>query len=118
MFDVNRSELLSSLIAPGPKQAFQRMVAVPALPFCLTVVGNASHGSAEVVEWIREPGQRDVVAKPTGLAWPNRVFSLGHLAIPMPIDDPAGEITSADLTRSCVPAQCIPTGLGPAGLPR
>jgi hypothetical protein len=93
VFDVNRSAMLSSLIAPRPRHAFDRVASAPALPFRLTVVGNRTHESGEVVEWTREPGSRDAVPKPTGLAWPNNVFSLGHLAIPTPIDDPMYGLT-------------------------
>jgi len=64
------------------------MTAMPALPFQLTVVSNRSPDTAEVVEWRREPGSRDVVPVATGLAWPERTFSLGHLAVPMPMHDP------------------------------
>jgi alpha-beta hydrolase superfamily lysophospholipase len=112
VFDVNRRELLSSLIAPGPKRAFDRVAEGPALPFCLTVVGNASGGSAEVVEWTREAGSRDVARKPTGLAWPDDVFSLGHLAIPTPIDDPMYGLTP----RRASDGLALPLGRGaPSG---
>jgi alpha-beta hydrolase superfamily lysophospholipase len=93
VFDVNRESLLTSLIASGPNRMFDRIVAAPALPFQLTVVGNRSPGSTEVVEWIREVGNLEKVPKTTGLAWPDRVFSLGHLAIPTPIDDPMYGLT-------------------------
>jgi alpha-beta hydrolase superfamily lysophospholipase len=112
VFDVNRRELLSSLIAPGPRHAFEHIAAAPALPFRLTVVGNASPASAEVVEWIREPGSRDAVPQPTGLAWPDRVSSLGHLAIPAPVDDPMYGLTP----RSVADGLALPLGRGaPSG---
>lgn len=93
MFDINRSAWLSGLIAPGPKHAFDRMVEVPALPFRLTVVGNRSDEGREVVEWTREAGGRDIVQHASGLAWPDDVFSLGHLAVPTPVDDPMYGLT-------------------------
>jgi len=93
VFDLNRRARLESLVAPGPKHAFERMTAMPALPFHLTVVSNRSHDTGEVVEWRREPGSRDSVPVATGLAWPERTFSLGHLAVPMPMDDPIYGLT-------------------------
>jgi len=112
VFDVNRQEALSSLIAPYPKRAFDEMAAVPALPFRLTVVGNRSADSAEVVEWTREPGSRDAVPKARGLSWPDNVFSLGHLAIPMPIDDPMYGL----MPRKAADGLAIPLGRGaPSG---
>jgi len=88
VFDINRQEFLAGLIAPGPRSAFDQMAAAPALPFRLSIVGNRSPASAEVVEWVREAGQRDTVAVTLGLHWPNAVLSLGHIAVPMPFDDP------------------------------
>ena len=112
VFDVNRKQLLSSLIAPWPSHAFDQMASAPALPFRLTVVGNRTHESGEVVEWTREPGSLDAVPKPTGLAWPNTVFSLGHLAIPTPIDDPMYGLTP----RAAADGLALPLGRGaPSG---
>jgi len=88
VFDVNRQEFLAGLIAPGPRRAFEQMAQAPALPFRLAIVGNRSPASAEVVERVREAGQRETVETVLGLAWPRAVLSLGHIAVPMPHDDP------------------------------
>jgi hypothetical protein len=88
VFDVNRSDVLSSLITPGPRRALEALASTPALPFRLAVVGNQSDRTLEVVEWIREAGARESSERPTGLAWPSNVISIGHLAVPMPPDDP------------------------------
>jgi len=93
VFDVNREALLGNLIAPGSRRAFDAIMAAPALPNRVTVVGNRSPGSSEVVAWTREAGSRESVPVATGLAWPGNVFSLGHLAIPTPIDDPMYGLT-------------------------
>lgn len=88
VFDIDRNRFLAGLMAPFPKQAFAKLTDAPALQFRLTVVGNRSANESEVAEWIREAGSREVLPKPLGLAWPPDVISLGHLAIPMPADDP------------------------------
>ena len=88
VFDVNRQEFLSGLIAPGPRRAFEQLARAPALPFRLAVVGNRSPASPEVVEWVREAGRRETEAVTLGLSWPRAVLSLGHIAVPMPHDDP------------------------------
>jgi alpha-beta hydrolase superfamily lysophospholipase len=88
VFDVNRLALLAGLIAPGPRRAFDEMTMAPALPYRLSIVGNRDPGSVEAVEWTRPPGAREAVPRTLGLAWPANVFSLGHLAVPTPIDDP------------------------------
>jgi alpha-beta hydrolase superfamily lysophospholipase len=88
VFDINRTEFLSGLIAPGPRSAFDKLIAAPALPFRLAIVGNRSPATIDVVEWVREAGQRETVAVELGLQWPDEVLSLGHIAVPMPVDDP------------------------------
>jgi alpha-beta hydrolase superfamily lysophospholipase len=88
VFDVNRRESLAGLIAPGPRHAFDRLAAAPALPFRLAIVGSRSPASAEVVERVREAGRRETATVDLGLQWPAGVLSLGHIAIPMPHDDP------------------------------
>jgi hypothetical protein len=88
VFDVNRNDVLSSLVAPGPRRTLEALTSTRSLPFRLAVVGNRSDRTLEVVEWIREAGTRESTQRPTGLAWPSNVFSMGHLAVPMPPDDP------------------------------
>jgi hypothetical protein len=36
----------------------------------------------------KEAGSADVVEQPLGLGWPARVFSLSHVALPFPMEDP------------------------------
>jgi alpha-beta hydrolase superfamily lysophospholipase len=88
VFDVNRNDVLSSLVAPGPRRTLEALTSTRSLPFRLAVVCNRSDRTLEVVEWIREAGTRESTQRPTGLAWPSNVFSMGHLAVPMPPDDP------------------------------
>jgi alpha-beta hydrolase superfamily lysophospholipase len=88
VFDINRSGTLAGLIAPFPKRAFDALVDAPALPFRLTIVSNRSANDSEAAEWIREPGVREATPHPLGISWPPDALSLGHLAIPMPQDDP------------------------------
>jgi len=88
VFDVNRNITLANLIAPWPRQAISVLWSAPALPFRLTIIANASDRTLDVSEWIRDAGATEVRERPTGLAWPRNVFSIGHLALSVPIDDP------------------------------
>jgi hypothetical protein len=49
---------------------------------------NASEGSYATVERSIAPGQLDSVDRPLGLPYPPSIFSLSHLSIPIPMDDP------------------------------
>ena len=88
VFDINRHALLQSLIAEGPRKAFDREVEVPALSFDLTVVANRSAESADVAAWQRPAGGTDTTPIELGLRWPRDVVSLSHVALPFPPDDP------------------------------
>jgi hypothetical protein len=88
VFDINRHALLQSLIAEGPRKAFDREVEVPALSFDLTVVANRSAESADVAAWQRPAGGTDTTPIELGLRWPRDVVSLSHVAVPFPPDDP------------------------------
>jgi hypothetical protein len=53
-----------------------------------TVVSNAGTGSYEVAERVTEAGATVEIVRPLGLRYPNDVFSLSHVALPFPEDDP------------------------------
>jgi alpha-beta hydrolase superfamily lysophospholipase len=88
IFDVNRRDLLQSLIAPGPVEGLDRLNAVPSLPFRLTVISNHDPSVKTVAAFTREAGSREVVETALPLEWPAGVLSLGHVALPFTIDDP------------------------------
>ncbi len=87
-FDVNRTDNWIGLIARGPREAFERIRSAPALPFGLWVVANRSSGTGAIAAYTREAGSTDTRVEPLGLEWPAGVFSLGHVALPFPVDDP------------------------------
>jgi len=53
-----------------------------------TVVSNADTGSYEVTERVTEAGATVQSVRPLGLRYPGDVFSLSHVALPFPEDDP------------------------------
>jgi alpha-beta hydrolase superfamily lysophospholipase len=95
VFDVNRAKGWDALIASGPREAFDRIVAAPALPFRLTLVGRKGPDSTSVATFTRDAMSTDVNVEELGLAWPLGVFSLGHVAVPFPPDDPLYGIAPA-----------------------
>lgn len=88
VFDVNRNELIQGLLAPGPLTDLERLRNAIDLPFAITLIGNATADSQAVAAFRREAGAREVSVTELPLAWPQGVFSLGHLALPVPADDP------------------------------
>ena len=67
---------------------FTRLFGGQARRYRVSVVTNATPDVAEVVEKDVAPGTTDIHERPLGLAWPRFVFSLSHVALPFPVDDP------------------------------
>lgn len=88
VFDVNRS----ASIRPFLKQSEGRLLAdlLPrrARAYQLSVVTNSAPGTREVVERRTAAGSEEDEARPLGLSWPDGVYSLSHVALPFPPDDP------------------------------
>jgi alpha-beta hydrolase superfamily lysophospholipase len=54
----------------------------------LTVIGNRDAANTEVAALTWAPGAADASTRPLGLAWPPQTYSLSHVALPFPPDDP------------------------------
>jgi hypothetical protein len=88
VFDVNRHEQLEALVAPGPLESLERLRAAPDLTFNTTVIGNRDASTRAVGAFVREAGQNEVTERDLPYEWPRGVLSLGHVALPFPVDDP------------------------------
>jgi hypothetical protein len=51
-------------------------------------VTNSGPGTLDVVERRTAAGSAEAEVRPLGLSWPDGVYSLSHVAIPFPQDDP------------------------------
>jgi hypothetical protein len=88
LFDVNRFAVVQPMLIADPAPLTRRLLAQTRRPFALTLITNASPNTLQVMEQ-RSPA---LGAPPTtrtlDLAWPRNVFSLSHVALPFPPDDP------------------------------
>ena len=96
VFDVHGSEALQGLLGRGPIAGAGRLRETVDLPFAITVVANRSPEAREVAVLRREAGRREVHATPLPLTWPPGVFSLGHVALPFPMEDPIYGLTPGE----------------------
>jgi len=94
--DLNRLAEAQPLFAPGALAVSRNLLEGPALPFELTVVGNENARSGKVVARRRPAGAFAVDLEPMGLTWPRDVYSLAHVALPFPPDDPLYGATPPD----------------------
>ncbi|HET7204806.1 MAG TPA: alpha/beta fold hydrolase [Steroidobacteraceae bacterium] len=88
LFDVNRLSVVQPLLVDDPAPLTRRLVEQPHRPYALSVVTNVTEQSARVMER-RVPAQATAAEERILEAeWPRNVFSLSHVALPFPPDDP------------------------------
>lgn len=88
LFDFDRSTPLDSLIAGDPTAWVEPLWADTGLAFTVTLLTNAYSAGPEVLALSRRPGSAAVDRCDTGHRWPEDVFSLSHVALAFPPDDP------------------------------
>jgi len=86
LFDVNRVARLTNLLNLSFEQEIRPKLQRTDLPFDLTLVTNADSNSLAVKAQTRASGSLTELA--LNEAWPKEVFSLSHVAIPIPPTDP------------------------------
>jgi alpha-beta hydrolase superfamily lysophospholipase len=87
-FDVNRHTEVDPLLRPGAAPGVDLLLEGPPLPFAVTVLRNAGPGTSDLAAFRRPAGAPAAAPENTGLAWPPGTFSLSHVALPFPPDDP------------------------------
>jgi hypothetical protein len=87
-FDLNDGSQLGPFIRDSEHGRLVALFANPARAFRLTAVMNERPGTMEVVERSAGPGSSRAEVRPLGLAWPAQVYSLSHLSLPIPPEDP------------------------------
>jgi alpha-beta hydrolase superfamily lysophospholipase len=95
IFDVNRDASISAFLRFDPADRLAWLADRAPLAWTLSVVTNAASDTLDVVERRWRPEATEPVSHPIGLSWPAGVFSLSHVAVPFPIDDPINGYASA-----------------------
>jgi alpha-beta hydrolase superfamily lysophospholipase len=87
-FDINRSEKLESFLSLKFAKKLDFMMAETNLKYTVTKVSNRDSETHEMSARSRLPGVAKVAVYPLELNWPRAVYSLAHVAIPFPENDP------------------------------
>ncbi len=87
-FDVNRTNGITPLLNHDPKSDVGLVLDEPDRAFVFSLLTNASSGEERMVE--RRWGIRQTVPvdAETPFTWPKNVYSLSHVSLPIPPDDP------------------------------
>ena len=88
VFDINRRAGLDPYIRPADKALVASLAAGGPRAYRRTLVTNVSAETLDVRTRTVAPQSSDIVDAPIGMAWPAQVFSLSHVALPFPPDDP------------------------------
>jgi pimeloyl-ACP methyl ester carboxylesterase len=88
LYDVNRYAAVQQLLVDDPGPLTQRLRSRPERSYALSVITNAAVDSLQVVELRTPASSMQTARRELELAWPRTVFSLSHVALPFPPDDP------------------------------
>jgi alpha-beta hydrolase superfamily lysophospholipase len=86
LFDVNRVFEREGLI--HQPTGFDTVLAGPPHRYDVSVVTNRSNQDLATVVRQRLPMSDEVTTRDTGVSWPRDVYSLSHIALPFPAEDP------------------------------
>jgi hypothetical protein len=87
LFDVNRTAKLGPLLRPSADTALSRLLPDRARNYRTTIITNADVPNGEEVERTIQAGARAEADRPLGLAYPEGLYSLSHVALPFPMSD-------------------------------
>lgn len=88
LFDINRVSEVEQVLIKDPKPGIEAMFHDANLPFTLSLVTNASEKSYDIVMRQKQPGNSKINEISLGLKWPGGLYSLSHVALPFPMNDP------------------------------
>ena len=88
LFDVNRTVKFGPLLRPSSYVALDSLTPTSPQPYRFTAIVNAGDDSDATVERSIAPGQVKTAERPLDVPYPAGIFSLSHLSIPIPPDDP------------------------------
>jgi len=88
LFDINRRALMRHFLKFDSQKLIERLWNDNNRSYNLTLITNLSDNSPEIVARVREAGDDKIHLYNLGLQWPQGIYSLSHVAVPFPPDDP------------------------------
>jgi len=88
LFDINRMAEMTPILKFDPSGIIDALREESDRAFTLSLVTNENDKSRAVVARTRRPGQGTETQSDLGLSWPEDVYSLSHVALPFPPQDP------------------------------
>ena len=88
LFDLNHVKELQPLMKWDPAKVVQALQTDLDKTYTLSLVTNKNTHSRKVKVRSKRPGDKTLTDSSTGLSWPDDIYSLAHVALPFPADDP------------------------------
>jgi len=88
IYDINRSNNFAPITKSGAANYMRETFTTETHPYHLVTIANRNASTMEVSEWRQPAGAVTKQERPLDLAFPAGVFSLSHVALPFPEDDP------------------------------
>ncbi len=87
LFDINRASMIAPMLTQSATDVTSTLGSSKPLDYRLTLISNLRPDTLAVGEHTLAAGSLLAVDRPIGLAFPQSVYSLSHVALPFPIDD-------------------------------
>ncbi len=88
LFDINREAEIEPILKSNPAAVLEALQADPNPAFTLSVVTNQDAKTKSAIVRRKRPGEDAPTDLDLGLSWPDHLYSLAHVALPFPADDP------------------------------
>lgn len=88
IFDINRNQNLAPITRTDSNDTLALLFKPIELNYDLVKISNVNSSSDQVSEWRRPAGTLDNKETPLSLEYPRGVYSLSHIAVPFPLNDP------------------------------
>ncbi|MEA3275161.1 MAG: alpha/beta fold hydrolase [Pseudomonadota bacterium] len=88
LFDINRMAEMEPIMKSDPIGIVQALRDDPDRAFTLSLVTNTDAKRRNVVARTKHPRGAEIIELDLGLSWPKDVYSLAHVALPFPPEDP------------------------------
>ncbi len=88
LFDINRMADIEPLMKWNPSKMFAALQRNPGRTFTLSLLTNKDGSSRDVMLISKSPDENDSSDTDLSMTWPDDIYSLAHVALPFPPDDP------------------------------
>ena len=88
VFDTNQGALLRNLLKTSPLASLNESKTSDKRGYTLAIITNKNADSKEIIVRTQDENTNSFNEVPLNMRWPDGIYSLSHLAIPFPMDDP------------------------------